>query len=36
MSGLSGEALRELNKDELIVIIQEQDVNCERHERHMK
>ena len=36
MSGFSEEALRKLNKDELITIIQEQDVTHERHEKHME
>ena len=36
MSGLSEEALRKLNKDELIIIIQEQYVQHERHEERMK
>ena len=35
MSGFSEEALRKLNKDELIAIIQEQDGKHERHEEHM-
>ena len=36
MSRFSEEALRKLNKDELIVIIQEQDVKHERHEEHIE
>ena len=36
MSGFSEEALRTLNKDELIAIIQEQAVMHERHEEHME
>ena len=36
MSVVSEEALKKLNKDELIAIIQEQDVKHERHEEHME
>ena len=36
MPGFSEEALKKLNKDELIAIIQEQDVKHERHEEHME
>ena len=36
MSGFSEEALRKLNKDELMAIIQEQDIKHERHDKHMK
>lgn len=36
MSVFSQEALRKLNKDELIAIIQGQDVKHERHEQHME
>ena len=36
MSGFSEEALRKLNKDELITFIQEQGVKHERHEEHIE
>ena len=36
MPGFSEEALRKLNKDELVAIIKEQDVKHERHEEHME
>ena len=36
MSGFFKEALKKLNKDELIAIIQGQDVQHERHEEHME
>ena len=36
MPGFSEEALRKLNKDRFIAIIQEQDVKHERHEEHME
>ena len=36
MSVVSEEALKKLNKDELIAIIQEQDVKHERQEEHME
>ena len=36
MFGFSEEALKKLNKDELISIIQEQYAKHERHEEHMK
>ena len=36
MSGFSEDALRKLNKEELIAIIQEQDVKHESRKEHMK
>ena len=36
MPGFSAEALRKLNKDELIAIIQEQDVKLEKNGEHME
>ena len=35
MSGFSEEALKKLNKDEMIAIIQEQGVKHGKHEEHM-
>lgn len=36
MPGFFEEALKKLNKDELIVIIQEQGVSYQRHDKHME
>ena len=36
MSRFSEEALKTLNKDELIPIIQEQDIDYGRHDEHME
>ena len=36
MSRFSEEALKTLNKDELIPIIQEQDIDYGRHDKHME
>ena len=36
MFGFSKKDLKKLKKDDLIVIIQEQDVKRERHEEHME
>ena len=36
MSGFSEEAVRRLNKDGLIAIIQEQDVKHQRHQDNME